>query len=143
MNKNQFDMMLKSYCDRDVEQFEFRERNHKTKYTSVLAAALVLSILSSVLFLPPQNKNDFTLTVSAAETLMNNDTAVSSSVLEFYSAEGYFLDAQEKNQVIIGIDGDEIVDVKMKSQNGYNQFFLIEDNAVSYTHLTLPTMAVV
>lgn len=68
MTQNEkFDKMLRNYCNRDVEAFEFKSKKNTVKFTSLVAACLVFVILLSILIVPelyPQN--EFTLTASAA-----------------------------------------------------------------------------
>lgn len=69
MNEKKFDEMMKAYCDREVDSFELKERRNPMKYTSVLAAALVLAILATIVVVPrASSDNSFTLTVSAAQS---------------------------------------------------------------------------
>ena len=56
MNNDKFDKMMHSYCNRDVEQFEFVEKKHTVKKTAVVAAALVVAVLVSVFTIPAYNK---------------------------------------------------------------------------------------
>lgn len=68
MTENKFDKMMHSYCNRETEQFKFKEKKNTTiKYTSVLAASLVFAILLSVLLIPTGGNyaNSFVLSVSA------------------------------------------------------------------------------
>ncbi len=64
---DKLDKMLKNYCDRDTQAFEFKEKKPNEKITSLIAACLVVVLLLSVFIVPEfTNKNDFTLTASAA-----------------------------------------------------------------------------
>lgn len=73
MNNDKFDNLMKSYCNREVESFEFKQKKSTITRTSLIAAALVVVFLSVIIFSPKQadtsdgEKNSFMLTVSAAE----------------------------------------------------------------------------
>lgn len=73
MSSDKFDNMMKSYCNREVESFEFVKKKSTIKRTSLIAATLVLVFLAVIVFSPrnvtntDEKENSFTLTASAAE----------------------------------------------------------------------------
>ena len=87
MNNNKFEKMMRSYTNREVEQFELKEKRTSVKFTSILAATLVLAIIATVLLIPSANtENDFTLTVSAAD-VENQEVEVSNVKYEVVVTE--------------------------------------------------------
>lgn len=73
MNNDKFDNMMKKYCDKEVDAFEFKDKSRGVRSALLVAAALVIIFLSVVIIKPnhtltDNNKNSFVLTVSAADT---------------------------------------------------------------------------
>lgn len=82
MNNDKLDAMMKLYCNRDIEPFEFKEKKSILKSTSLIAAVLVIVFLAVIILYPKQaptkekGGNSFTLTASAAEINYSEDYAV-------------------------------------------------------------------
>ena len=112
---NKFDKMMHSYCNRNVMQFEFKEKKLTVKRTALIAAALVVVILVSILAIPAPNKpikessdpivevkrdNSFFLSASAAE---REEEAVSQNVVkyeeEYLYTKGFYINGQNIEKV--------------------------------------------
>ncbi len=68
MNENKFDKMMKSYCDRETVAFCFKDNKNTVRFTSVIAAILVLAVITAIMIIPNNTQNSFSLTVAAAES---------------------------------------------------------------------------
>lgn len=116
MNNDKFDYMMKAYCNRDVESFEFVEKKSMTKRTSLIAAALVLVFLSVIILSPRQavsdnKENSFTLTASAAE--------IDCTVEEIFTATPFIIEG-ENIEKICAYSKDSHTSIAFGATKNYN-----------------------
>ncbi len=116
MNNDKFDKMMSSYCNREVETFEFSEKKNPIKRISLIAAALVLVFLSVIILSPGKatsdsGENSFTLTASAAE--------VECSVEEIFNATPFIIEG-ENIQKICAYSKDGHTSIAFGATKNYN-----------------------
>lgn len=127
MTDNKLDCMLKAYCDREAEAFEFKPKKRaRIKAVSVIAAALVLTVFAA-LIIPSlsKGKHSFVLTVNAANTrLQDSQSGTVYTEYTVYDKNKNRLDHYSVMEAELLINGEDIEDVSFRSLNGYGRFFI-------------------
>lgn len=126
------DLMMKNYCNRESANLDFvyRPKKNYAIKRCVLAASLAMAILIGGFAYAGLNKNSNYFTITACAATAKNNAVLSKWNIICKDDLGNTLSDVDSVCLNIGIDGNNVADISVKSENSCGFFDVIDGNSI-------------